>query len=191
MKTNLSKEMDSEMLFDLIRKANRDKDAAFELGMLYLNGNKVCQNTQRAIFYFQQASKLGHSGVEAIYAYLYKCGAPNFEQNPLKAAECFEFAGLYIANNAVETDETLLWEAVNLWFYGGEGETPLDEKRGVELLEIMCERGVPYAMFLLGETYAKGLWGKTKDEDAAHGWYRKSAELGCVAADKALSDLPF
>lgn len=191
METKLIKKMNSEMLFNLVRKADSDKDAAFELGMLYLNGNKVCQNTQRAIFYFQQASKLGHSGVEAIYAYLYKCGAPNFEQNPLKAAECFEFAGLYIGNNAVETDETLLWEAVNLWFYGGEGETPLDEKRGVELLEIMCERGVPYAMFLLGETYAKGLWGKTKDEDAAHGWYRKSAELGCVAADKALSDLPF
>ena len=47
MKTNLSKEMDSEMLFDLIRKANRDKDAAFELGAMYLNGNKVCQDTQR------------------------------------------------------------------------------------------------------------------------------------------------
>ncbi len=30
MKTNLSKEMDSEMLFDLIRKANRDKDAEVE-----------------------------------------------------------------------------------------------------------------------------------------------------------------
>ncbi|KAB6222906.1 SEL1-like repeat protein, partial [Bacteroides xylanisolvens] len=57
MKTNLSKEMDSEMLFDLIRKANRDKDAAFELGAMYLNGNKVCQDTQRAIFYFQQASR--------------------------------------------------------------------------------------------------------------------------------------
>ena len=90
MKTNLSKEMDSEMLFDLIRKANRDKDAAFELGAMYLNGNKVCQDTQRAIFYFQQASRLGHSGVEAIYAYLYKCGAPNFEPNLLKAAACFE-----------------------------------------------------------------------------------------------------
>ena len=36
MKTNLSKEMDSEMLFDLIRKANRDKDAAFELGAIYM-----------------------------------------------------------------------------------------------------------------------------------------------------------
>ena len=67
MKTNLSKEMDSEMLFDLIRKANRDKDAAFELGAMYLNGNKVCQDTQRAIFYFQQASRLGHSGVEVLH----------------------------------------------------------------------------------------------------------------------------
>ena len=179
------------MLFDLIRKANRDENAAFELGVMHLNGNKVHQDTQRAIFYFQQASELGHSGVEAIYAYLYKCGAPNFEPDLLMAAACFELTGLYFGNNDGETDETLLWEAVNLWLYGGEGETPLDEKRGVELLEIMCERGMSYAMFLMGETYAKGLWGKTKDEDIANEWYRKSAELGCVAANGALSDLPF
>lgn len=177
----------SVKLFDLIRKADTDKDAAFELGMLYLNGNNICQDTQRALFYFQQASELGHLGVEVIYAYLYKCGAPNFEPNLIKAAESFEFAGLYID----DTDETLLWEAVNLWFYGEEGETPLDEKRDVELLEIMCERGVSYAMFLMGETYAKGLWGKTKDEDVANEWYHKSAELGCVAADLKLSGLPF
>ena len=31
MKTNLSKEMDSEMLFELVRKADTDKDAAFKL----------------------------------------------------------------------------------------------------------------------------------------------------------------
>ena len=68
MKTNLSKEMDSEMLFELVRKADTDKDAAFKLGVMYLNGNNVCQDTQRALFYFQQASELGHSGVEAIYA---------------------------------------------------------------------------------------------------------------------------
>ena len=86
----------SVKLFDLIRKADTDKDAAFELGMLYLNGNNICQDTQRALFYFQQASELGHLGVEVIYAYLYKCGAPNFEPNLIKAAESFEFAGLYI-----------------------------------------------------------------------------------------------
>ena len=63
----------SVKLFDLIRKADTDKDAAFELGMLYLNGNNICQDTQRALFYFQQASELGHLGVEVIYAYLYKC----------------------------------------------------------------------------------------------------------------------
>lgn len=191
MKTFEKQEKYSVKLFDLIRKAGKDENAAFELGMLYLNGNNVRQDTQRAIFYFQQASKMGHLGVETIYAYLYKCGAPNFEPNLLKAAECFEFAGLYIGNNAVVTDETLLWEAVNLWLYGGEGETPLDEKRGVELLEIMCERGVSYAMFLMGETYAKGLWGKTKDEDIANEWYQKSAELGCIAAGLELSGLPF
>ena len=108
----------------------------------------------------------------------------------MKAAACFEYAGLY-ASDDVEMDEHLLWEAVNLWLYGGDKETPLNEENGVELLEIMCERGMPYAMFLMGEAYAKGLWGKNKDEDVANEWYHKSAELGCDAAKGALTDLPF
>ena len=85
----------------------------------------------------------------------------------------------------------LVYFSIIIYIYGEEEETPLDEKRGVELLEIMCERGVSYAMFLMGETYAKGLWGKTKDEDVANEWYHKSVELGCVAADLKLSGLPF
>ena len=42
-----------------------------------------------------------------------------------------------------------------------------------------------------GGSYAKGLWGKNKDEDVANEWYHKSAELGCDAAKGALTDLPF
>ena len=49
MKTNLSKEMDSEMLFDLIRKANRDKDAAFELGAMEIKFAKIHKG-QSSIF---------------------------------------------------------------------------------------------------------------------------------------------
>ena len=169
-------EMPSAKLFDLIKKADANKDASFELGMMYLNGNQVRQDTQRAIFYFEQASKQGHLGVDAVYGYLYKCGAPNLEPNPLKAAESFEFAGLYTGYNAILTDETLLWEAVNMWLYGGEGKTPLDKERGVDLLRAMCARGVSYAMVLMGEIYSKGLWGVAKDKNVANKWYRKSEE---------------
>lgn len=191
MNSIIREESNSVKLFELVRKANTDKDEAFKLGVMYLNGNNVYQDTQRALFYFKQASELGHLGVEAIYAYLYKCGAPNFEPNLLAAAGYFEYVGLCIGDENPGTEENFLWEAINLWLYAGEGETPLDEKRGVELLEIMCEKEIPYAMFLMGEAYAKGLWGKTKDEDVANEWYHKSAELGCVAANVVLSDLPF
>lgn len=175
-------EMPSAKLYDLIKRADTDKDAAFELGMMYLNGHQIPQDTQRAMFYFEQASRLGHLGTDAIYGYLYKYGAPNLAPNPLKAAECFEFAGLYTNYNGVLTDETLLWEAVNLWLYGGKEKTPLNKERGVDLLKAMCARGVSYAMALMAEIYSKGLWGIAKDENAANKWYYKS-QLACQVVE--------
>lgn len=53
--------LDSEYLLSLMKQANTDKDAAFELGKLYMNGTKIPQDTRRALFYFQQATDLGHS----------------------------------------------------------------------------------------------------------------------------------
>ncbi len=164
MKTNLSKEMDSEMLFELVRKADTDKDAAFKLGVMYLNGNNVCQDTQRALFYFQQASELGHSGVEAIYAYLYKCGAPNFEPNLFKAAEYFELAG-FSHNGDEVVDETLLWEAVNIWFNGGIAGTALSEQRGLDLLDIMEEKEIYYAAKVVQDFHAYKAERKTRLAD--------------------------
>ena len=55
--------LDSEYLLSLMKQANTDKDAAFELGKQYMNGTKIPQDTRRVLFYFQQATDLGHSVV--------------------------------------------------------------------------------------------------------------------------------
>jgi len=177
MENKKEQTLDSEYLLPLMRKANTDKDAAFELGKLYLNGTKLPQDTQRALFYFQQATDLGHWGSQAISGYLYKVGAFDLTPNLLKAAELFE-----IASMTVPDDEVLWWEAVNLLLYGGDGGTPLNEDRGVRLLKILCQMQIPYAVFLLGEAHEKGLWGITEDRDEATRLYHESAELGCNAA---------
>ncbi len=174
----------SNYLLSLIKKANTDKDAAFKLGMLYMDGIKIPQNTLRAIFYFQQATKLGHSNSQALCGYLYKNGATDLKPDLLKAAEFFEDAALKSG------DELLFWEAINLWLFGADGKTPLDGQRGIRLLAYMnyiMEN--PYSMFLRGEACRKGLWGEPKNIDEAKMWYRYAANLGYQPALSILRTL--
>lgn len=179
---------DAGAIFNLIKSANTDKDVAFKLGIMYLNGEGVKQDTQKARFYFEQAAELGHLGVGALYGFLYKYGAPNFAKDLEKAAICFEVAGLF----SEPMDEALLWEAINLYLYGGKNGEPLDEKNGFGLLLSMGENyNIAYAQYLLGEVYGQGLWGQEKNEDKANEWYTKAEEQGCAEASLALSGLPF
>ena len=156
--------LDSEYLLSLMKQANTDKDAAFELGKQYMNGTKIPQDTRRVLFYFQQATDLGHSESQMISGYLYKVGAWDLKPDPLKAAELLQ------------------WEAINLFLYGGIGGTPLNEYRGVSLLVFMSQLEIPYAMYLLGKAHENGLWGVSKDKEEAIRLYRESANLGCTAA---------
>lgn len=122
-------------IFNLIKSANTDQDAAFKLGQMYLNGDGVKQDAQKAKFYLEQAEELGHSEVSALYGFLYKYGASGFVKDLAKAAGYFEVAGLF----SEPMDEALLWEAINLYLYGGENGEPLDEKYGFGLLLSMRE----------------------------------------------------
>ena len=54
-----------------------------------MNGTKIPQDTRRVLFYFQQATDLGHSESQMISGYLYKVGAWDLKPDPLKAAELF------------------------------------------------------------------------------------------------------
>lgn len=175
-------------VFKLIKSANTDSEAAFKLGLMYLNGEGVKQDTQKARFYLDQASRLGHLEVEALYGFLYKYGAPYFAKDLEKAAIYFEVAGLF----AEPMNEVLLWEAINLYLFGGEDGEPIDEEKGFGLLLSMGEHyNIVYVQYLLGEAYEEGLWGQKKDKDKSNEWYAKAKEQGCVEAGLALSGLPF
>ena len=58
-----------------------------------MNGTKIPQDTRRVLFYFQQATDLGHSESQMISGYLYK-GAWDLKPDPLKAAELFVCASM-------------------------------------------------------------------------------------------------
>ena len=82
-------------MFNLIKNTDTDPEAAFKLGMMYLKGQNVEQNTHKAMFYLNQARNLGHDKADITFAYLYKYGAPDLEKDPLEAAEFFRCAALF------------------------------------------------------------------------------------------------
>ena len=73
--------LDSEYLLSLMKQANTDKDAAFELGKQYMKWHKnYLKIPEEYSFYFQQATDLGHSESQMISGYLYKVGAWDLKQ---------------------------------------------------------------------------------------------------------------
>lgn len=133
-------------LFNLIKNTDTDPEAAFKLGMMYLKGQNVEQNTHKAMFYLNQARNLGHDKADITFAYLYKYGAPDLEKDPLEAAEFFRCAALFSKDGFKElafVDEDALWEAFNLFLYGGESRKPLCVRSALSVLSDLREKKEP------------------------------------------------
>lgn len=178
-------------LFNLIKNTDTDSEAAFTLGMMYLKGLNVEQNTHKAMFYLNQARSLGHDKADITFAYLYKYGAPDLEKDPLEAAEFFRCAALFSKDGFKElafVDEDALWEAFNLFLYGGESRKPLCVRSALSVLSDLREKRSPYALYLTGEIYHKGLYGETVDLEVAYKFYHEAAELGCKEAEEVLGE---
>lgn len=170
----------SAILLGLIKKANTDKDTAFELGLMYLQGKEVLQDTHKAIIYLEQAERLGHSGAYSALGFLYMYGAPNLEEDLLKAATFFSHDWFCFSN------EDSLKEAFNLFLYGGKANEPLCIQCALNNLSELRRIKDPYALYLTGEIYHKGLYGKTIDLEAAYRLYQEAADLGCEEAEEVL-----
>jgi len=177
-------------LFSLIKNTDTDPEAAFALGMMYLKGQKVEQDTHKAMFYLNQARNLGYDKTDITFAYLYKYGAPDLEKDPLEAAEFFRCAGLHDRYGFREyIDEDALWEVFNLFLYGGESGKPLCVLSALSVLRDLSNKKSPYALFLTGEIHRKGLYGETENLEVAYKFYQEAAELGCEEAERVLSKI--
>ena len=135
---------------------------------------------------------LGHGKADITFAYLYKYGAPDLEKDPLEAAEFFRCAALFSKDGFKElafVDEDALWEAFNLFLYGGESRKPLCVRSALSVLSDLREKRSPYALYLTGEIYHKGLYGETVDLDVAYKFYQEAAELGCKEAEEVLNEI--
>lgn len=161
--------------------------------MMYLKGLNVEQNTHKAMFYLNQARSLGHDKADITFAYLYKYGAPDLEKDPLEAAEFFRCAALFSKDEFKElafVDEDALWEAFNLFLYGGESREPLCVRSALSVLSDLREKRSPYALYLTGEIYHKGLYGEDIDLEVAYSFYQEAADLGCEEAEEVLNLKP-
>ena len=54
-------------LFNLIKNTDTDPEAAFKLGMMYLKGQNVEQNTHKAMFYLNQSRNLLHGKADITF----------------------------------------------------------------------------------------------------------------------------
>lgn len=173
----------------LLQLSETNKEAAFKLGLMYLNGDGVSQNTQRARFYFEHASSLAwkehaengnswlvsYQELEAVNGFMFKYGKPDLAVNLKDAAWFFEMAGWY----GETIDEPLMWEALNLYLFGGKDRTPLDVRLGFGYLLSMAEDcNIGYAQYLVGMAYEKGLWGQEVNAEKAKEWYAKANQQG-------------
>ena len=55
-------------------------------------------------------------------------------------------------------------------------------------LSDLREKRSPYALYLTGEIYHKGLYGETVDLEVAYKFYQEAAELGCKEAEAVLGE---
>ena len=142
------------------------------------------------------AESLGFRGqltLDFPFAYLYKYGAPDLEKDPLEAAEFFRCAALFSKDEFKElafVDEDALWEAFNLFLYGGESREPLCVRSALSVLSDLREKRSPYALYLTGEIYHKGLYGEDIDLEVAYSFYQEAADLGCEEAEEVLNLKP-
>lgn len=174
----------SDYLLELIKEADTSSESAITLGMMYLQGQNVNQDTYKAIFYFKQAIEIGEDPfrVHSLLGFLYKRGAPGIKADLWEAAEHFMLAGGY-------SDDSW-WEAFNLYLNGEIGsDEPLSIKSALHVLSEL--RGVKnaYAFYLTGEIYSKGLYGEVVNLELAHSYYQEAANLGYKDAEVALNDL--
>ena len=63
--------VDSAHIFDLIERADTDKEAAYELGAKFLHGIGVPHDELRAFYYLRQAMDLGSMKAVELFGLIY------------------------------------------------------------------------------------------------------------------------
>ncbi|RHM41772.1 tetratricopeptide repeat protein [Butyricimonas virosa] len=170
--------VDSAHIFDLIERADTDKEAAYELGAKFLHGIGVPHDELRAFYYLRQAMDLGSMKAVELFGLIYKYGEWDLRRNTEMAITEFEFL-----LNSMPQDETIIYEILNLYFHGDSGK-PFDADKGISTLEWVAQDDEPFSAFanyLLALIYHEGRYGIKKD-------LKKAEEYCAIALEKGYSE---
>ncbi len=152
-----------------------DRDAQNKLGIMYLFGRSVPQDTAKAVFLIGKAAAAGHAEAENTLGLMYLSGR-GVAQDDAVAVRWFRRS----AEQGSANGENDLGEM----YFAGKG-VPRDEVSAVEWFRKAADKGNTNAQNSLGLAYHLGR-GTAADDSAAIAWFRKAAEQGHAAAQSNL-----
>ena len=180
-----------------------DASAQYNLGRMYRKGEGVPQDHAETAKWYRRAAEQGHDHAQYCLGRKYAWGE-SVPQDYAEAAKWYRRAAeqghvyaqyflglLYRHGEGVPQDEEVAekWLSIAADAAPGQGHTL---KEGEEMLfrgyRHNAERGNAEAQYNLGVAYRKGE-GVTQDDAEAAKWFRRAAEQGNSAAQRALREL--
>jgi TPR repeat protein len=162
------------------------KEGQFQLGVLYLDGAGVPQDSKKALDLYRQSAEQGYDEAQYVLGLYYKDDLPpivNASADLKKSAEWLR--------KAAEQNHSGGQFHLALAYRNGDG-VPKDDKKSMELCHKAAAQGHDYAQFILGLYYSGGLKGMGNahhDMAKAIGWLKKSAAQGNEEATAELAKL--
>jgi TPR repeat protein len=170
-----------------------DKDAQYNLGNMFYNGQGVAQDYNIAVYYYTLAANAGHIGAMFRLADIYRYGRKDVKKNEalantfdtqVYAAEAAKKAAEAQAAADMESPELIKKMGDN--YYKGVAPHTLDFPKAVTFYEKAANAGHIGAMMRLADIYRNGRQGVEKNEALAKTF--DTRVYAAEAAKKAAAD---
>ena len=157
-----------------------DVDAQYDLGIMYIVGEAVVQDYERAAHWLSKAGEQGHLGAQWALGLMYGYGE-GVELNYDKA--------VYWYTKAAEQGDARAQNDLGLFYYDGLG-VEQNFKQAAYWLSKSAEQGHSESQNVLGFMYYNGL-GVGQNHKKAAFWLSKAAAQGVIEAQLQLESIQF
>ena len=165
------------VLADLTKEAESgDGKAQYNLGVMYLNGEGVPKDADKAFKWYQKAAAQGGAEAQYILGWMYESGVA-VPKGSVKAVEWYQKSALQGSARGQY--------GLGLMYLQGDGISK-DEIKGRECIEKSAAQTLPDAQLLVGVWYQGGYFGYSKDVAKAVEWWQKAATQGNAGAQLQL-----
>ncbi|MHB1082159.1 MAG: DnaJ domain-containing protein [Prosthecobacter sp.] len=154
-----------------------DKEAQFQLGQAYTNGDGVTKDPKEAVKWLQLAADQGHAEAQFNLGVVYANGE-GVKEDPQESLKWFR--------KAAEQGESKAQYAVGINYQTGIG-VPKNTEEAANWYRKAADQGHPYAQFYLALCYSLGD-GLPKNAAEAMKWYHKAAVQGHAEAQCFLGE---